>query len=124
MPQVVIVDIWLRQSQNGTKLQNMRVIAVSTLRNYWTKHPDAQRPLQSWLAEVLAANWKTPAEVKATFRNASVLAGRRVGFNIKGNDYRLIVAVAYVFGAVYIKFVGTHAEYDRINAITVEPKPR
>lgn len=98
----------------------MRVIALSVLRDYWVRRTDARRPLEAWVAEVRAADWRSPADVKASFRNASILAGRRVVFNIKGNDHRLVVAVAYRFGAVYIKFVGTHAEYDLIDAGNVE----
>jgi mRNA interferase HigB len=67
-------------------------------------------------------SWKTPAEMKAQYANASVLKGRRVVFNIKGNDYRLVVAVAFSFQAMYIKFVGTHQQYDAIDAGTVELK--
>jgi len=66
------------------------------------------------------AEWKQPADIKAQYRNASILKNRRVVFNIKGNDYRLIVAVAYRIGVVYIKFVGTHAQYDAVDAETVE----
>ncbi|MDR2188217.1 MAG: type II toxin-antitoxin system HigB family toxin [Azonexus sp.] len=105
----------------------MRIIAVSTLRDYWLKHPGAERPLRAWAAEVGASAWQTPADIKAQFRSASILPGRRVVFNIKGNDHRLVVAVAYTIHAVYIKFIGTHEEYDAINAKTVilpkEPKP-
>jgi len=97
----------------------MRIVAVSTLRAYWLKRPDAERALRAWMAEVQAAQWTSPADVKAQFRNASILPSRRVVFNIKGNDHRLVVAIAYVFGAVYVKFVGTHAEYDAISAQTV-----
>ncbi|MBO9642297.1 MAG: type II toxin-antitoxin system HigB family toxin [Pseudacidovorax sp.] len=100
----------------------MRIIAVGALRDYWSSHPDAKRPLLAWVEEVQAAQWRTPADVKASFRNASILPGRRVVFNIKGNDHRLVVAVAYAFGAVYIKFVGTHAEYDLIDVHHVEPE--
>jgi mRNA interferase HigB len=100
----------------------MRIIAIGTLRDYWIKCPDAERALRAWIGEVLAAQWTSPADVKAQFRNASVLPNRRVVFNIKGNDYRLVVAIAYAFGAVYIKFVGTHAEYDAIRAQMVEHK--
>lgn len=100
----------------------MRIITLGTLRDYWVAHPETFKPLSAWIAEVSAAQWKTPADVKAQFRNASILPGRRVVFNIKGNDHRLVVAVAYVFGAVYVKFVGTHAEYDAINVLTVEPE--
>ncbi|QTD44545.1 type II toxin-antitoxin system HigB family toxin [Ottowia testudinis] len=98
----------------------MRVIAVSTLVEFWRRHPDAQAPLAAWLKLASSARWGTPADIKAQFGNASFLANRRVVFNIKGNDYRLVVAVAYRFGALYIKFVGTHADYDQIDAATVE----
>jgi len=100
----------------------MRIIAASTLRAYWLVHPDAERALQAWIGAVRAAQWAGPADIKAQFRNASILPGRRVVFNIKGNEHRLVVAVAYVFGAVYVKFVGTHAEYDAITAQTVAHK--
>ena len=98
----------------------MRVISVSTLVKFWDAHPNARVPLMAWLAIARGAQWGTPADVKAQFGSASFLANRRVVFNIKGNDYRLVVAVAYRFGALYIKFVGTHAEYDAIDAQTVE----
>ncbi len=98
----------------------MRVIAVSTLRAFWEKHPDAEQPLLAWHDEVLAAHWQKPADIKALYRSASILKNRRVVFNIKGNDYRLVVAIAYRLQAVYVKFVGTHAEYDAIDAQTVE----
>lgn len=98
----------------------MRVIAVSTLSEFWTLHPDAEIPLKAWLAEAQAAQWVQPSDIKAQFGHASILKNRRVVFNIKGNDYRLVVAVAYRFGALYVKFVGTHAQYDAIDAQTVE----
>lgn len=94
----------------------MRVIAISTLRAFWEKHPQAEMPLRSWYADVCHADWKTPADIKAAHRNASFVGSNRVIFNIKGNDYRLIVAVHYNRGMLYIRFVGTHAEYDAINA--------
>ena len=98
----------------------MRIIAVSTLREFWKKHPDALEPLSSWVAVVSKAQWSQPAEVKAQYQNASILKNRRVVFNIKGNDYRLIVAVAYQLGIVYVKFVGTHKHYNAVDAETVE----
>jgi mRNA interferase HigB len=98
----------------------MRVLALATLRSFWQKHPNAEQPLRAWHDETSKANWKSPANVKAQYRQASILKNRRVVFNIKGNDYRLIVAVAYKVGVVYVKFVGTHAEYDSVDAQTIE----
>lgn len=98
----------------------MRIIAKSHLRDFWTAHPDAEQPLRAWHDEVENAGWTTPADIKAVYGSASILKNRRVVFNIKGNDYRLIVAIAYKFGAVYIKFIGTHSEYDAVDAETVE----
>ena len=98
----------------------MRVIAINTLREFWGKHPGAEQPLKAWFDEASKAQWLQPTDIKAQYRSASILKNRRVVFNIKGNDYRLIVAVAYRFQAVYIKFIGTHAQYDRIDAATVE----
>jgi mRNA interferase HigB len=98
----------------------MRVIAVSNLKAFWGVHADAEAPLRTWLEAAHGARWAKPTDITAQFTAASVLKSRRVVFNVKGNDYRLVVAVAYRFGAVYVKFVGTHAEYDRIDADTVE----
>ncbi|GAA4413651.1 type II toxin-antitoxin system HigB family toxin [Quisquiliibacterium transsilvanicum] len=98
----------------------MRVIAVGTLRAFWERHPDAEQPLKAWYQEVTNASWSQPADIKEQYRSASVLKSRRVVFNIKGNDYRLIVAVAYSLKVVYVQFVGTHKEYDAVNAETVE----
>jgi len=100
----------------------MRVIAKGQLVRYWEKHPDAEQPLKAWHDEAIKTTWKTPQDIKNQYSSASILARNRVVFNIKGNRYRLIVAVAYQFGALYIKFIGTHAEYDKINAIKVEPE--
>ena len=96
------------------------MIAVSTLRVFWERHPDAEQPLKAWYAEATSAVWTQPAEIKAQYRSASVLKNRRVVFNIKGNHYRLIVAIAYKLQIVYVKFVGTHQEYDAVDAETVE----
>ena len=98
----------------------MRVIAVSTLRAFWERFPDAEQPLKAWYEEAKSAAWTQPAENKAQYRSASVLKNRRVVFDIKGNDYRLIVAVAYKLQIVYVKFVGTHKEYDAVDAETIE----
>lgn len=98
----------------------MRVIAVSTLRAFWEKYPGAEQPLKAWYDEATHATWNQPADIKTQYRSASVLKNRRVVFNIKGNDYRLIVAIAYRLQVVYVKFVGTHKEYDVIDAETVD----
>lgn len=98
----------------------MRIVALKALREFWKRHPEAEHPLRAWHDQVSRAQWRAPTDLKAQFGNASILKGRRVVFNIKGNDYRLVAAMAYNTGLVFIKFVGTHAEYDSIDAETVE----
>ena len=98
----------------------MHIVAVRYLRAFWEKHPDSEQALKSWVDEARKANWSQPAQIKDQYRSASILKNKRVVFNIKGNDYRLVVAIAYRFQAVYIKFVGTHVQYDKIDAATVE----
>ena len=98
----------------------MRILAIKVLRDFWTRCPGAKPHLEAWVDEVRNADWMQPADIKAQFRSASILKSRRVVFNIAGNSYRLVVAVAYRYGALYIKFIGTHAEYDAIDAETVE----
>ena len=97
----------------------MRIVALSTLRIFWEKHPDAEMPLRNWHAEASRAYWRTPADIKAAYRNASFTANNRVVFNIKGNDYRLVVAVHYDRGQMFVRFVGTHRQYDKINVETI-----
>lgn len=97
----------------------MRIIARSTLRNFWEIHADAEQPLKAWFAEVSRAEWKSPSDVKSLYRNASIIANNRVVFNIKGNDYRLIVHVRYEIGIVFIRFVGTHSDYEGVDAATI-----
>lgn len=98
----------------------MRVIPIKTLKDFYEQHADAEQPLNAWLGEAQQASWQNPADIKGNYRSASILKSKRVVFNIKGNNYRLVVAVAYKFGAIYIKFIGTHAEYDKIDANTFE----
>lgn len=100
----------------------MRVIAVASLRTFWQKraHRDAEEPLKAWYDEAIKANWTQPADVKVQYRNASILKNRRVVFIIKGNDYRLVVAISYKLQIIFVKFVGTHEQYDAIDAETVE----
>ena len=97
----------------------MRVIARSTLREFWRRHPPAEVPLRNWYAEASRATWKNPAEVKEVHRNASFVAGDRVVVTVKGNDYRLIVAMRYRQQIMYVRFIGTHREYDKVDAATV-----
>ncbi|MHC8413033.1 type II toxin-antitoxin system HigB family toxin [Pseudomonas sp. Hz4] len=97
----------------------MRIIAISQLKRFWEKYPDSEQSFLAWIDEAKNAEWKAPTDIKAHFATASILKSRRVVFNIKGN-FRLVVAVAYRFGAVYIKFVGTHKQYDTVDANTVE----
>lgn len=97
----------------------MRIISRKRLIEFWQIHPDAEQLLRAWFAETKKANWKTPAEIKSLYRNASILPDNRVVFNIKGNDYRLVVAIEYRFGKIFIRFVGTHDEYDRIDAASI-----
>ena len=94
----------------------MRIIAISTLRNFWEVHADAEEPIKAWYQEAKAADWSTPHQVKAMYRNASVVGDNRIVFNIAGNKYRLIVKFNYAYRIGYVRFAGTHAEYDRINA--------
>lgn len=93
----------------------MRIIAKRTLRAFWQKHPDARGPLEAWHAEVKKADWAGPRDVKKRYRAASFLGDNRIAFNIGGNKYRLVVKVNYFYKIVYIRFAGTHAEYDRID---------
>ncbi len=97
----------------------MRVISRKALRKFWEKHPDAQQSLQAWHIDVKHSTWKKPADIKSVYQTASFLPNNRVVFNIKGNQYRIIVVVEYRHGNVFIRFVGTHQEYDRIDATKI-----
>jgi mRNA interferase HigB len=97
----------------------MRVIALGALRSFWQRHADAEISLRSWYAMASRAGWRSPADIKAAYRTASFVANNRVVFNVKGNAYRLVVAVHYNRGMMFIRFIGTHAEYDRIDATKI-----
>jgi len=97
----------------------MRIIAKKTLRAFWEKHPDAEQPLKAWHEMAKAASWPNPAALKAQIGTASLVGHDRVVFNIAGNKYRLVVAINYRYQAQYIRFVGTHREYDQIDAAEV-----
>ena len=98
----------------------MRIFNYTTLRDFWETHPDSKEPLIWWYETTTGATWRNAVEVKTTFRAADILSSDRVVFDIKGNKYRVIASVNYEYQAVYIKFIGTHAQYDRIDANTVD----
>jgi len=97
----------------------MRIFSRSTLRHYWQRHADSEQVLKAWYQEAERSIWRTPNEMKAEYPSASILADHRVVFNIKGNTYRLIGKINYDYGAVWIRFIGTHAEYDKIDAAKI-----
>ena len=97
-------------------LSLMRIIAKSTLRNFWIMHQDAEQPLRAWYNEAKKAEWNSFQDIKIQFRSASIVGNDRVVFNIKGNDYRLVVLVLFRRDKAFIRFVGTHKEYDKIDA--------
>ncbi len=100
----------------------MRVIALSTLKAFWASRPerrDAEEPILAWYRDVLNADWATPAAVKVQFRSASILKDGRVVFNLGGNKYRLVVWINYPYHVVYVRFIGTHRQYDAIDAQTI-----
>lgn len=93
----------------------MRIFSRGSLRTFWTGHADAEEPLRAWLADAERAYWRSPQDIKNRYANASIVADNRVVFNIKGNDYRLVVKIHYNTGFVYIRFVGTHSDYDAVD---------
>lgn len=97
----------------------MRIIAKRTLREYWEKHKEAEVPLIEWYKKAKNSNWKNFNDLKIQIANVSVLGNDRAVFNIKGNDYRLVVAMDYEKQIIWIRFIGTHGEYDKVNAKTV-----
>lgn len=96
-----------------------RIIAKKTLREFWEKHNDAEQYLKTWYQTASNADWKSPKDIKRMYANASVVADNRVVFNIKGNDYRLVVKFNYQRQWAFIRFIGTHKEYDKINSATI-----
>ena len=97
----------------------MRIISRQTLKEFWEKHRDVEAFLRQWLAQTHGLMWKSSMDIKRVHSTASFLSENRVVFNIKGNKYRLVAHVRYDLGRVYIRFVGTHAEYNRIDAATI-----
>ena len=97
----------------------MRVISRKRLKDFWEKHADAEQPLKAWFHETKTAHWKSFSDIKARYRSADVLPGNRVVFNLKGNTYRLVVQLHYNTRIVFVRFVGTHTDYDKIDATTI-----
>jgi mRNA interferase HigB len=96
-----------------------RIFAKNTLRRFWEKHLDSEQYLKTWYDTAMNSIWKTPDDVKQTYANASILKDRRIVFNIKGNDYRLVAKFNFKKQWMFIRFIGTHNEYDKINADTI-----
>ncbi len=97
----------------------MRVIAISTLREYWTKHAETRQPLSEWYVKTCEAHWKSLQDMRKDFNSVDYVGNQRYVFNIKGNNYRLVVAVKFTPELVYIRFVGTHDEYSKIDVSTI-----
>lgn len=97
----------------------MRILTKKRLRDFWELHPQTEQPLKRWHDYVQKAAWSSPTDVKRDFQSADILPDNRVVFNIGGNNYRLIVKIEYRFQDVYVRFIGTHREYDRIDATTI-----
>ena len=97
----------------------MRIISRKTLKDYWEKHPDAEQPLRAWFAEAKKASWSNFNEIKAQYLDARVVGGGAVVFNIKGNTYRLVVRILFKHKKVFIRFIGTHKEYDKIHVKSI-----
>ncbi len=99
------------------------VIPRRVLEEFWKRYPDSEQRLRSWYYEALNASWRKPRDIKARYASASILKNNRVVFNIGGNKYRLLCEVVYQIGTVYIRFVGTHKQYDAIDAENYHGKP-
>lgn len=97
----------------------MRVIAKKILREFWEKHNDCEQQLKAWFQEASKADWTSPNEIKSEYSSASIVGNDRIVFNIKGNTYRLIVKINFDYQMVWVRFIGTHAEYDKVNAKTI-----
>jgi mRNA interferase HigB len=97
----------------------MHVVSVKTLREFWEGHADSEAALKAWYREAKGANWTCFADIKARYRSADHLPGDRAVFDIKGNKYRLVVRAHYNASRIFIRFIGTHAEYDKIKAETI-----
>lgn len=93
-----------------------RIFAKSTLREFWEKYPDSELYLKTWYETAMNANWETPNDVKKSYAHASILRDSRIIFNIKGNTYRMVVKFNFEHQLAFVRFIGTHSEYDKIDA--------
>ncbi|NBX79894.1 MAG: type II toxin-antitoxin system HigB family toxin [Flavobacteriales bacterium] len=96
-----------------------RIFSKSTLRAFWEKHADAEQYLKTWYDTAMNTKWKSPSDIKLIYANASILKDSRIVFNIKGNSYRLVAKINYEKQWIFIRFVGTHSDYDKIDANTI-----
>ena len=120
---LLLCKLLLNFNEKSSSLENLsylcvmkRIIAKSTLREFWEKHVDSEDYLKTWYQTARTANWKSPKDIKKSYASASFLNDNRVVFNIKGNNYRLIVRINFHYQMMWIRFIGTHKEYDRIDA--------
>jgi mRNA interferase HigB len=109
----------LKNPEEPSSEKALRIIVRKTLVEFSTKHSDAEEPLKAWFHEARLADWSSPDELKQRYPSASIINHNRVVFNIKGNKYRLIAMVNYHYKMLYIRFIGTHAEYDAVDASTI-----
>ena len=101
------------------KTRRLRVIAKKVLREFWEKHSDCEQQLKAWFQETSKTEWTNPNEIKVEYPCASIISNNRIVFNIKGSKYRLIVKINFDYQMVWIRFIGTHSEYDKVNAKTI-----
>ena len=94
----------------------MHIISKAPIREFWLRHTDAEKPLKEWWRQAKSARWDTPAMVTADVPRSSAVGGNRIVFRISGNDYRLVVKFNYAYGVGYVRFIGTHQEYDKVDA--------
>jgi len=97
----------------------VRIFAKSTLREFWERFPDTEQYLKTWYDTAMNSKWKSPADVKQSYANASILKESRIVFNIKGNAYRLVAKFNFEKNWIFVRFIGTHKEYDKIDATTI-----
>lgn len=96
-----------------------RIFAKSTLREFWAKYPDSEQYLKTWFDTAMNSDWRTPNDVRQSYANASILKDSRIVFNIQDNSYRLVIKFNFEYQLAFVRFIGTHSEDDRIDAITI-----